>query len=185
MKFIKFLFIIFITLPSTIKADSSENLIEQLKEGGKLVFIRHAYAPGGGDPDGFSIKDCNTQRNLDFNGKYQAKKIGEYFSKNEIPLHKVISSQWCRCKETAFLGFENYETKNFLNSFFSTNFTMNKNQQMKELKKYVDEWESKKNLILVTHYVVIYEVLGYGPSSGEIVVSNKNFKKIGSIEIDY
>ena len=99
--------------------------------------------------------------------------------------HKVISSQWCRCKETAFLGFKNYETKNFLNSFFSTNFTMNKNQQMKELKKYVDEWESKKNLILVTHYVVIYEVLGYGPSSGEIVVSDKNFKKIGSIEIDY
>ena len=81
MKFIKFLFIIFITLPSTIKADLNENLISELKEGGKVIFIRHAYAPGGGDPDNFDINDCNTQRNLNDSGKLQAKKIGNYFKK--------------------------------------------------------------------------------------------------------
>ena len=65
MKFIKFLFIIFITLPTTIKADLNENLINELKEGGKLIFIRHAIAPGGGDPENFDINECNIQRNLD------------------------------------------------------------------------------------------------------------------------
>ena len=121
MKFINYLLIIFITLPSLIKADSSELLINELKEGGKLVFIRHAYAPGGGDPDDFDIKDCSTQRNLDNKGREQAKKIGDYFKNNQIPIYKVISSEWCRCKETALLGFKNFDTKDFLNSFLVQN----------------------------------------------------------------
>ena len=75
MKFINYLLIIFITLPSLIKADSSELLINELKEGGKLVFIRHAYAPGGGDPDDFDIKDCSTQRNLDNKDENRPKKL--------------------------------------------------------------------------------------------------------------
>ena len=185
MKFIKFLFIIFITLPSTIKADLKNNLIGELKEGGKVILIRHAYAPGGGDPDNFDINDCDTQRNLDYSGKLQAKNIGNFFKKNKIPIHKVISSEWCRCKETAFLSFNNFKTKKFLNSFYSLKFSQNRNEQMKELKKYIEEWQSEGNLILVTHYVVILEVLGYAPSSGEIVISNKNFKKIGSIKVSY
>ena len=185
MKFTKFLFIIFITLPTTIKADLNKNLISELKEGGKVIFIRHAYAPGGGDPYNFDINDCDSQRNLSYNGKLQATKIGNLFKKNKIPIHRVISSEWCRCKETAFLSFKNFETKNFLNSFFSLKFSKNRNKQMKELKKYIEEWQSEGNLVLVTHYVVILEALGYAPSSGEIVISNKNLKKIGSIETDY
>jgi len=185
MKFIKILFIFFITLPPHVKADLNENLISELKEGGKVIFIRHAYAPGGGDPDNFDINDCNTQRNLNDSGKLQAKKIGNYFNKNKIPIYKVISSEWCRCKETAFLSFKNFETKNFLNSFYSSKLSKNKNKQMKELKKYIEKWQSKGNLVLVTHYVVISEALGYASSSGEIVISDKNFKKIGSIKIDY
>jgi|TARA_Y100000389_G_scaffold50828_1_gene46532 phosphohistidine phosphatase SixA len=185
MKFLKILFVIFITLPSTIKADLNENLVRQLKEGGKVIFIRHAYAPGGGDPENFDINYCNTQRNLSDSGIVQAKEIGNYFKNKNIPIHKVISSEWCRCKETAFLAFKNFETKYFLNSFFSPKFSKNKNQQMKALKKYIKEWQNEKNLILVTHYVVISEALGYTSSSGEIVISDKNLKKIGSIEIDY
>ena len=56
---------------------------------------------------------------------------------------------------------------------------------MKDLKKFINDWNSNKNLILVTHYVVIKEILDYAPSSGEIVISDKNFKKIGNIMIDY
>ena len=185
MKFIKFLFIIFICLPSTIKADLNQDLISELKKGGKIIFIRHAYAPGGGDPDNFDINDCSTQRNLNYNGKLQAKNIGNFFKLNKIPIQKVISSEWCRCKETAFLGFNNFETKNFLNSFYSLKFSKNRNKQMKELKKYIEEWQNEGNLVLMTHYVVISEFLGYAASSGEIVISNKGFKKIGSIEIGY
>ena len=84
MKFIKFLLIIFISISSPIKADSNKSLISELKKGGKLIFIRHAYAPGGGDPDNFDINDCNTQRNLNSSGKKQAKNIGNFFKENNI-----------------------------------------------------------------------------------------------------
>jgi phosphohistidine phosphatase SixA len=185
MKFIKFLLIIFITLTSTIKADLNENLINELKEGGKLIFIRHAYAPGAGDPVNFDINRCITQRNLNDIGRDQAHKIGNFFLNNKIPIDKIISSEWCRCKDTALLGFKNFETKNFLNSFYSPKFLKNKNQQMKDLKIYIKNWRSEKNLVLVTHYVVISEALDYNSLSGEIVISDKNYKKIGSIKIEY
>ena len=74
MKFINFLLIIFITINSSVKADLNQNLINELKQGGKLIFIRHAYAPGGGDPKNFDINDCKTQRNLSNSGRDQAKK---------------------------------------------------------------------------------------------------------------
>jgi phosphohistidine phosphatase SixA len=185
MKLIKFFIIISISLTSTIKADLNENLINELEEGGKLIFIRHAIAPGGGDPENFDINECNTQRNLDNNGKTQARKIGNYLYSNKIFIDKVISSEWCRCKETAFLAFKNFETKSFLNSFYSPKFIKNKDQQMRELKMYIKNWKSKKNLVLITHYVVISEILDYNPSSGEIVISDRNFKKLGNINIEY
>ncbi len=97
----------------------------------------------------------------------------------------VISSEWCRCKETALIAFKNYETENFLNSFYSAKFAKNKKMQMKKLKDYVKSWNGDKNLVLVTHYVVISEALNYAPSSGEIVIADKNFKKLNSVEIDY
>ena len=185
MKLIKFLIIIFISLPSTIKADLNENLINELEEGGKLIFIRHAFAPGSGDPENFDINECGTQRNLNKDGKTQARKIGNYLSRNKILIDKVISSEWCRCKETALLAFKKFETKSFLNSFYSSKFVKNKDQQIKELKMYIKNWKSKKNLVLVTHYVVISELLDYNPSSGEIVISDRNFKKLGNINIKY
>ena len=74
MKFINFLIIIFISLVPLVKADSNIDLITELKEGGKIVFIRHAYAPGSGDPDNFNLNDCNTQRILNDKGKKTTKK---------------------------------------------------------------------------------------------------------------
>tara|TARA_Y100000591_G_scaffold192079_1_gene166093 strand:+ start:239 stop:796 length:558 start_codon:yes stop_codon:yes gene_type:complete len=185
MKFIKFFIIIFISIISGVKADLNKKLINQLEDGRKLIFIRHAYAPGSGDPDNFNLNDCSTQRNLSIDGKRQAQYIGEFFIKNEIKIDKVLSSEWCRCKETAKIVFKNYDTKSFLNSFFSQEFAKNKDNQIKELKKYINNWESDKNLVLVTHYVVISEVLDYAPSSGEIIISNKKLEKIGSIKIKF
>ena len=185
MKLIKYFFIIFITFPSTIKADLNQELSLELKKGGKLIFIRHAYAPGGGDPANFDINNCDTQRNLSKEGRDQAKKIGNFFKENDVPIFKVFSSEWCRCKETAKLAFTNFITKDFLNSFFSTKFANNRNKQMLDLKNYVKKFNGNENLIFVTHYVVISEALDYAPSSGEIVISNKNFNIIGSIEINF
>ena len=185
MKFIKFFIIIFITFGTPIKADSNKNLIIQLEKGGKLIFIRHAYAPGNGDPNNFNLNDCSTQRNLSNIGRKQAQYIGKFFRENKIKIDKVLSSEWCRCKETAKIAFDDYSTNSFLNSFYSSKYAKNKDKQIKELNNYIKKYKSNENLILVTHYVLISEVLNYGPSSGEIVVSDKNFNMIGSIEINY
>ena len=64
MKILNYLILIFISIISSVKADLNQNIIFELKKGGKLIFIRHAYAPGGGDPDNFKISNCSTQRNL-------------------------------------------------------------------------------------------------------------------------
>ena len=182
MKIFKTIFITFIFLTCTVKADFNQNLLKELKQGGKLIFIRHAYAPGGGDPDNFNLNDCSTQRNLNSEGREQAKYIGEFFKKNKIKIDKVLSSEWCRCKETAEIAFKNFSTISFLNSFYSSKYAKNREKQILMLNNYVKKFKSNKNLILVTHYVLISEVLNYAPSSGEIVVSDKNFNMIGSIE---
>ena len=185
MKLTKIILILLISFSVPFKAISTNVFKNILNDGGKLIFIRHAYAPGGGDPDIFDINDCSTQRNLSEEGRKQAKNIGNYFKKNLIPIDIILSSEWCRCKETAQIAFEKYETKNFLNSFFSEKFSKNKTTQIKELKKYIKKWDGNKNLVFITHYVVISEVLNYTPSSGEIVISNIRLKKLGNIEVEY
>ena len=185
MKLFKLLFIISISLTTSIKADLNKSLIDQLEEGRKLIFVRHAYAPGSDDPANFNLNDCFTQRNLNDQGKIQAINIGKFFKKNQIIIDEILSSEWCRCKETASIAFKKYETKNFLNSFFNQKFAKNKESQIIDLKKYVNKLKGDKNLVFVTHYVVISEVLDYAPLSGEIVVSDRKFKKIGSIKIKY
>ena len=185
MKFLKIILILFISLTTPVKADSKKNIIENLKVGGKLIFIRHAYAPGGGDPENFNIHDCSTQRNLSESGRIQSRKIGNFFTENKIKIEKVYSSEWCRCKETALIAFNDFENKSFLNSFFSSKFAKNKEPQIKKLKKFIKNWDGKKNLVFVTHYVVISEILNYGSSSGEIVITDKDLKVIDTFEIEY
>ena len=185
MKFFKISIIIFISLTSSIKADSEQKLINELKEGGKIIFIRHAYAPGNGDPHNFDKNDCSTQRNLNKQGIEQSKKIGHFFIKNQIEISEIFSSEWCRCKDTAKYAFYKFKTFDALNSFYQAKFLKNKDKQIKDLKEFIKTWDYDKNLILITHYVVIFEMLGVGVSSGEIIVSDKNYNVIDSIEISY
>jgi phosphohistidine phosphatase SixA len=175
MKLIKIILILLISFNIPFKANSTNEFKNIIKSGGKLIFIRHAYAPGGGDPYGFDILNCASQRNLNTEGIEQSKRIGQFFIENDIVIDQVLSSEWCRCKETAEHAFDNYETKSFLNSFFSQKFSHNKDKQIKELKEYIKNWNGKNNLIFVTHYVVIFETLNIPVSSGEIVVTDKDF----------
>jgi len=168
-----------ISPPSTY---SNDELILKLQSEGNIVFIRHALAPGNGDPDNIDLNDCKTQRNLNKTGIDQSKRIGLFFEKNNIPIDKVLSSEWCRCKDTAKYAFRNFQTFKALNSFYDEKFYKLKNKQIKDLQKYIKDWDGNKNLILVTHYVVISEMLNIGVSSGEIVISNKNYNIIGSID---
>ena len=175
MKLFKITLILLISFNTSFKVISANDFKSILKDGGKLIFIRHAYAPGSADPEGFDISNCASQRNLNIDGIEQSKLIGQIFIDNDIMINKVLSSEWCRCKQTAEYAFNNYETKSFLNSFFSQEFSHNKDKQLKELKEYIKNWNGKKNLIFVTHFVVISEILNLSTSSGEIVVTDKDF----------
>ena len=181
MKFFKILLITFIALTVSVKADLKKNL----EEGGKLIFIRHAYAPGNGDPQNFNLNDCLTQRNLSDRGRKQAKIIGNIFSKTNVSLGGIFSSEWCRCKETARIAFSKFETKKFLNSFYSAQFANNRKKQIQEFENFLKKWNKKDNLVFVTHYVVISEILNYAPSSGEIVIADKNLNIVYTLEIEY
>ena len=165
--------------PSTF---SNDELISKLQSGGNIVFIRHALAPGNGDPDNIDLNNCKTQRNLNKTGIDQSKRIGLFFKNNNIPIDKVLSSEWCRCKDTAEYAFKYFQTFKALNSFYDEKFYEFKKKQIKDLQNYIKDWDGNKNLILVTHYVVISEMLNIGVSSGEIVITNKNYNIIGSID---
>ena len=184
MNLIKIFTFILISLNISIKANSIEIAEGLLKKGGNLILIRHAYAPGNGDPSNFDINDCSTQRNLNREGIIESQTLGKFFLKNKIKIDKVLSSEWCRCKDTAFYAFKNYEEVSFLNSFYDKKFFHNKLPQMARLKKYIKNWKSTKNLVLVTHYVVISELLNVATSPAEIIVTDKNFNILGRKKVE-
>ena len=183
MKYFKIILIFFLFLLNKTSF-ANENIVEILKKGGNIIFIRHAIAPGNGDPPNFDISDCSTQRNLSKDGELQALKIGKFFKKNDIKFTKVLSSEWCRCKDTAKIVFGNYETKNFLNSFYDERFSENKDKQILDFQKFIKNWDYSGNLALVTHYVVISEILDLSTSSGEVVITNNNLEILSSLEIN-
>ena len=178
----KFLILIIFFIPNI--SFSNETLINSLKDGKKIIFIRHAIAPGSGDPESFNIKNCSTQRNLNDEGKIQSKKIGNFFKTNKIKISKILSSEWCRCKDTAKIAFGKFETFNALNSFYDARFQKNRSSQINDLRNFISSWESDSNLILVTHYVVIYDLLNSAVSSGEMIITDKKLNIIGNLEIN-
>ncbi len=169
-------------LTFSLKLQANENNWKPAQEGDKIIMIRHALAPGTGDPNGFKINDCSTQRNLDEIGISQSKKIGKLFKEKKIKIDQVLSSQWCRCKDTARYAFKNFKEFSPLNSTFSPPFDKNEKKQIKELKNFAKQWDGGGgNLILVTHYVVILAMTGKALSSGDLVITDKNFNVLSSI----
>ena len=169
----------------TSQSNASELAWNIAQEGNKIILIRHSLAPGGGDPSGFKLNDCKTQRNLNLTGIKQSKKIGKLFKKNNVHVDQVLSSQWCRCKDTAKYAFGDYKEFNALNSTFQSPYNKNEGKQLKELYNYVKKWNGKgKNLVLITHYSIITAVTTAVPSSGEMVITDKNFKVLATIQTD-
>ena len=176
------LFLFFLFSSQLFASDQSWNIAQ---EGNKMILIRHALAPGGGDPAGFKIDDCKTQRNLSKKGINQSKKIGKLFKKNNVPVDQVLSSPWCRCKDTDKYAFGDYKEFTALNSTFQSPYNKNEGKQLKELYNYVKKWNGKgKNLVLITHYSIITAATTAVPSSGEMVITDKNFKVLGTIQTD-
>ena len=165
-------------------AKSEEAIVKELKKGGNIVFIRHAIAPGNGDPDNFDIFDCSTQRNLNSVGREQSIELGKFFDTNNISIDLVLSSEWCRCKETANLAFQKFETFDALNSFYDPKFYKNKEPQLEKLINFINNLENEGNIVFVTHYVVIAAIFGQAVASGEILIADRSLNVVGTIK-DY
>ena len=180
-KIISLIIIFFFTFH--FKLQANENNWKPAQDGDKIIMIRHALAPGNGDPKEFKIDDCSTQRNLNATGINQSKKIGELFKEKKIKIDQVLSSQWCRCKDTARYAFKKYIEFSALNSTYSPPYDKKEKQQIKELKKFVQKWNGNgRNLVLVTHYVVILAMTGQASSSGELIITDKNFNVLSKID---
>jgi phosphohistidine phosphatase SixA len=149
------------------QANEAEAAWGALRAGGKLVLIRHALAPGTGDPPGFVLEDCATQRNLSDEGRAQAARIGEAFRANGVAVDRVLSSGWCRCSETAVLAFGAVEVWPPLHSFFQD--SSSGPAQTAEVGAAVAAWAGPGTLVMVTHQVNITALTGVFPGSGEVI----------------
>ncbi|RFC66538.1 histidine phosphatase family protein [Fulvimarina endophytica] len=132
--------------------------------------MRHAIAPGTGDPDEFTLGDCSTQRNLSETGREQAAAIGRKLEEAGVKVDVVYSSEWCRARQTAeLLGLAPVESASFLNSFFEDR-TEAARQNRAFRNKLEELAEEGRKALFVTHQVNITELTGVYPASGEIVL---------------
>ena len=151
-------------------ADDRDSALERLKNGDVLL-LRHAIAPGFGDPETFRVDDCSTQRNLSDEGRQQARAIGNWLQSRGITQAGVYSSQWCRCLETAdLLEVGDVTPMPALNSFFQRR--EDRTQNLAALRHFLADWETRDMpLVLVTHQVTVTAMTGISPASGEGVVA--------------
>jgi len=154
------------------KASASQSLErtwQAVQKGEAVALIRHAIAPGTGDPPGFQLRDCSTQRNLSEEGRVQARRIGDFFRARGIEKALVFSSQWCRCLETArLLELGPVQEMPSLNSFFEE--PARGSEQTAQIRASLSTFFPKGPAILVTHQVNITALTGVFPSSGEIII---------------
>ena len=140
-----------------------------LSQPGHALLVRHANAPGTGDPDHFELSDCTTQRNLDAGGRRQARRIGHVLRHHGVVRRPVYTSQWCRARETAeLLGVGSVESFAGLNSFFGEMYEQD--DVMPALRAFLRERRLDPPPVLVTHQVNITALTGVFPAEGEMVV---------------
>ena len=151
-------------------AYADEALWQLLRKGGQVLMIRHASTvPGVGDPEGFRLDDCATQRNLSAQGKAEARRVGNALRARAIPLAEVLASPWCRCIETAELAFDKRPaTWGALGNLFGRREAAD--AQVAEMRKRIGAYRGRGNLVLVTHGSTTAALTGVSPAQGEIVV---------------
>ena len=162
---------------------------ESLREGTAIAIMRHALAPGFSDPAGFSLDDCQTQRNLSAEGQAQARSIGDLFRSKSIDSAQLYSSEWCRCLDTAsLLDIGDAQALPALNSFFENRSASD--DQTQALKEQMRSWLAApaQPIVLVTHQVNISALTGAPASSGEILIitlRDDDVTVLASIPTDY
>jgi broad specificity phosphatase PhoE len=150
-------------------AAASDAVWSLLRGGGQVVMLRHGTTtPGVGDPPGFRLEDCATQRNLSEEGRSESRRIGAAFRARGIPMGQVLSSPWCRCLETARLAFGRAEPWTALNNLFGNR--SREAEQVAAMRERVSQRPAGGNLVLVTHGSTIQALTGQSVAMGEFLV---------------
>ena len=152
-----------------VVADEAGDAWAALAKGGHVVLIRHGNAPPGygGDPPGFKLSDCSTQRNLDELGRDQARALGEAFRKHGVRVDRTVSSPWCRCLETARLMAVGEVESSWA---LVPDMNPTARPRLEELKTLVSAWRGPGTLVLVTHALTVRPLVGFLPGQAEAVV---------------
>lgn len=152
-----------------------------LRAGGHVALMRHTDAPGGaGDPPGFKLEDCATQRNLSDRGRADAGRIGAHLKAEGIAFEKILSSPWCRCMDTATLlemgPIEAAPT------FGNVVVLRDQAETLTEgARTLIAGWQGAGTLLVVTHGANIRALTGISPATGEIVVVDRSAEAVGRI----
>lgn len=156
--------------PAAIAAAASEEALwALLRTGTQAVLLRHAATePGLGDPPGYRLEECATQRNLSEAGREESRRIGAAFRRQAVPVGRVLSSRWCRCLETARLAFGRVEPWPDLDSFFDDR--SRGPERTRALRALLADPPAGGTLVLVTHQVNITALTGLVPAMGEMLV---------------
>ena len=146
----------------------ADDIADRLRTGGVVMAFRHALAPGTFDPPNFRIGDCSTQRNLNDDGRAQARRIGEWFKSRALQPAVVRSSPWCRCLDTATLAFGSAERWRALGSPRGSTEATNA-QSLKELSAALAAATRRGGgfEVWVTHMFVLADLTGANAASGE------------------
>ncbi|HEX2862543.1 MAG TPA: histidine phosphatase family protein [Lacunisphaera sp.] len=170
MKCGAFSFVAVLLLAAGISRAAGSAALSVLAEPGHVLVMRHARAPGVGDPPGMVLGDCDTQRNLDDQGRAQAKRLGARLRHAGVSHARVFTSQWCRCRETArLLDVGPVEDLPALNSFFEQPET--KSARLEGLREFLERLpRDGGTVVLVTHQVTITALTGQFSASGEGLV---------------
>jgi phosphohistidine phosphatase SixA len=151
-------------------ARASGDLWERLRAGGLVLLMRHARTePGTGDPPGYRLDDCTTQRNLSELGRAEARAIGAELRRRAVPVERVATSAWCRCRETAeLLDLGPVARLEALDSFFDDRSRAA--ERTAALRAFLAGWSGPGCALLVTHQVNVTAATGVVPAPGELVV---------------
>ena len=157
-----------LTLVLAVEAGATEAGWALLRDGEHVVLLRHAMSPGAADPGNFDIGKCTTQRNLSERGKQQARKIGALFAARAAPTERVLTSRYCRTKETARLAFGGAEEFAPLDPPPADEKA--RKEQIGAILKEVRDYSGSGNLVLVTHLETIEALTGQPAREGEAVI---------------
>ncbi|KPP84614.1 MAG: Fructose-2,6-bisphosphatase [Rhodobacteraceae bacterium HLUCCO07] len=172
---IRALCLILLSMPVSAAADDWD----ALKRPEAVALMRHALAPGTGDPSSFELSDCTTQRNLDARGRDQARETGAQLRRNDVQFDAVWTSQWCRSRDTAdLMEMGAVEEVPALNSFFADR--RRSDRQTAATLERIERAQGQR-ILMVTHQVNITALTGVVPQSGEIIVAQ--MRDDGELEV--